>query len=78
MPGRWVQIALVANDATNRYESITVQGADVTMNKLSLSQYPIVGEQKFSEGALWLTLEGENAWSTAATACTSIASTTTR
>jgi len=63
MPGRWVQITLVANYATNRYESITIKGAGVTMNKLPLSQYSIVGEQKFSEDALWLTLEGENAWS---------------
>jgi hypothetical protein len=62
-PARWTQITLVANLATNRYESITVQGAGVSMKKLPLSQYSIVGEQKFYEDALQLTLEGENAWS---------------
>lgn len=61
-PGEWATITLVFDYSTNAYVSISVDGAGASMSQ-SLSSYTIIGEAKFSEDALWLTLEAENVWS---------------
>lgn len=61
-PGVWYRLTLGVDYATQKYRTLAVKGADKSFT-LDLSARSIVKETKFSEDALWLTLESENAWS---------------
>jgi hypothetical protein len=61
-PGVWYQLTLEADYGSSTYQHLAVSTAGASLN-LDLRAYPIVDEIKFTEAALWLTLESENAWS---------------
>jgi hypothetical protein len=62
-PGVWYELALDVDYDANRYVSLAVTGGSVSL-RVDLSSRVIVPESKFTQTALWATLEGENAWST--------------
>ena len=62
-PGTWYELTLDVDYDANRYVDFTIAGGSVSMHA-DLSSRVIVPEAKFTQQALWATLEDENAWST--------------
>jgi hypothetical protein len=61
-PGVWYKLTLELDYDINRYIGLDVAGGSVSFH-LDLSSFTIAQESKFSEEALWATLESENTFS---------------
>jgi hypothetical protein len=61
-PGVWYDLVLDVDFDANRYIAFRVSGGGLNIT-VDLSGRTIVPEPKFTEEALWATLEAENAWS---------------
>jgi hypothetical protein len=65
--GVWYTLTLEANYINNRYNSFSIQ-SDSLSQTVDLSPYHIAAEDKFTEEAFVITLEGENRWNNCGTA----------